>query len=307
MQKQTKEAAASQQADWSEGKYGERVIDSSSRPGRAYSKISELSKDLVGKEVLVRARIHTTRNKGRLAFFVLRQRYSTVQCVCQQAQASASKQMFKFLCKYVHLSYNTCSHFLSPFRLPASDTVPSIPPESVIDLVGEVRAVDEEISSCTQHDLELGVKEIFVVSRSEAKLPIQLEDAERPRPLIKEQKAKLKALEAEIEAVKAELEAADGADAKAAVQAKLDDLATQKGAAQKFVVLSRNERLNNRVVDLRVLPPATFTPLLAVPLTLCRRSRTRPSSLCSPVCALSSVSISWRGILSRFTPRSCWE
>lgn len=227
MQKQEKEAAATKQVDWSEGKYGERVIDSSSRPGRTYSKISELSRDLVGKEVLVRARIHTTRNKGRLAFFVLRQRYSTVQCVCQQAQSAASKQMFKFLC--------------------------NVPPESVIDLVGEVRAVEEEISSCTQHDLELGVKELFVVSRSEPKLPIQLEDAERPRPLIKEQKANIKALDAEIEAAKAELEVAEGDDAKAAVQTKLDELATKKGAAQKFVVLSRNERLNNRVVDLRTI------------------------------------------------------
>jgi hypothetical protein len=42
-----------------------------------------------------------------------------------------------------------------------------------------------EVLSCSQKDVELKIKVLFVVSEStEKELPLQLEDASRPRPLL---------------------------------------------------------------------------------------------------------------------------
>lgn len=51
--------------------------------------------------------------------------------------------------------------------------------ESIIDVRGVVRKVDEEIVSCTQKDVELHVTQLHVVSTAEPRLPLQIEDASR--------------------------------------------------------------------------------------------------------------------------------
>ena len=51
--------------------------------------------------------------------------------------------------------------------------------ESIVDVLATVKKVDAKIESCSQKDVELSCKEIWVVSQSEPKLPIQIEDASR--------------------------------------------------------------------------------------------------------------------------------
>ena len=45
---------------------------------------------------------------------------------------------------------------------------------------GFVRKVPNKVESCTQSDVELELTQIFVISASEARLPLLIEDAMRP-------------------------------------------------------------------------------------------------------------------------------
>lgn len=49
-----------------------------------------------------------------------------------------------------------------------------------MDVEAEVVVVSQPVESCTQHDVELSVKQIWVVSAATPQLPLQIEDASRP-------------------------------------------------------------------------------------------------------------------------------
>jgi len=104
------------------------------------------------KVVTIRGRLHTSRAKGKQCFFVIRQQQVTVQCLAF-VNESISKQMIKFI---AHISK-----------------------ESIVDVEAVVKKVDEKIESCTQQDVELHVKQVWVVSSSDPQLPLQIEDAAR--------------------------------------------------------------------------------------------------------------------------------
>ena len=55
----------------------------------------------------------------------------------------------------------------------------SINKESIVDVHAEVKKAPEKVDGCTQKDIELHVKQIWVVSSSEPQLPLQIEDAAR--------------------------------------------------------------------------------------------------------------------------------
>lgn len=56
----------------------------------------------------------------------------------------------------------------------------SITKESIVDIEAEVVTVPQKVESCTQQEVELSVKQIWVVSASAPQLPLQIEDASRP-------------------------------------------------------------------------------------------------------------------------------
>ena len=60
-----------------------------------------------------------------------------------------------------------------------TNCVYSISKESIVDVHAEVKKSPEKIEGCTQKDVELLVKQIWVVSASEPQLPLQIEDASR--------------------------------------------------------------------------------------------------------------------------------
>ncbi|XP_060596311.1 aspartate--tRNA ligase, cytoplasmic-like [Ruditapes philippinarum] len=58
--------------------------------------------------------------------------------------------------------------------------VAGINKESIIDVEGYVKTVTQKVESCTQQDVELHADQVWVVSGSEPRLPLLVEDASRP-------------------------------------------------------------------------------------------------------------------------------
>lgn len=119
----------------------------------AHTPLADVGRSLATRTITVRARLHTSRGKGKQAFFVIRSQASTIQCVLAVGE-QVSKQMVKFVC--------------------------NIPKESIIDVEGKVVATEQKVESCSIQDVELHATKVFVVSGSLPRLPLQIEDAMRP-------------------------------------------------------------------------------------------------------------------------------
>lgn len=114
--------------------------------------LAELTPALIGKSVLVRARLHKSSGKGKIAFVVVRQSLETAQVVIEASDA-LPKAMIKFATK--------------------------IPRESIVDIAGVVRAVEPAVS-CTQSDVEIVATSVHVVSRALSECAFTVENAMRP-------------------------------------------------------------------------------------------------------------------------------
>jgi len=202
--------------------FGELPINrSETRTGRIFKNVSEINEKLVSQEILLRARVYSTRGTGNLVFLVLRQRAFTVQAVLAKGE-NTPKSMLNFASR--------------------------ISKESIVDVEGTVIAATVE--SCSQKTVEIQVKKLFLISRAEP-VPISVEDAARPKSVYKQQEQEIASIEKEMLEVKGALEATSEAEKKKELEAKLEGLAKKKGEAQKYVKVSRETRLNNRVIDLR--------------------------------------------------------
>ncbi|KAJ1346093.1 Aspartate--tRNA ligase, cytoplasmic [Parelaphostrongylus tenuis] len=139
--------------DVSAGMYGSYgMVQSADMKDIMFTRVSKIDADGHGKEVWVRGRVHAIRSKGKTCFLILRQQIYTVQ-VMFFVGAKVSKQMVKF--------------------------VSNIPKESIVDIQGRIEKVEEQIESCTQKSAELHAMQAFIVSLSEQRLPLQIEDASR--------------------------------------------------------------------------------------------------------------------------------
>jgi len=140
--------------DVSVGLYGvlPRIDSAEPRPPR-HTDISALTKAAAGSEVVVRARLHTVRITGKQCFFVLRARLHSVQCVLAQGPA-VSKQMVKF--------------------------VGGITKESIVEVAAKVVQAAVPVTACSVQEVELQPSSVHVVSLARARLPLQIEDAQRP-------------------------------------------------------------------------------------------------------------------------------
>ncbi|KAK3569115.1 hypothetical protein QTP86_023992, partial [Hemibagrus guttatus] len=156
-EKQAKLAADQQtteEDDFAQDRYGVCVMmQSQEKLDRSLVRVCELTPDRAGQTVWVRARIHTSRAKGKQCFLVLRQQQFNVQALVAVGER-ASKQMVKFAA--------------------------NITKESIVDVEAVVQKVEQKIESCSQQDVELHIQRLFVVSQAEPRLPLQLEDAVRP-------------------------------------------------------------------------------------------------------------------------------
>jgi nondiscriminating aspartyl-tRNA synthetase len=185
---------------------------------RSFTNVADLDESKDQAQVLIRSRLHTSRGKGNLCFIVLRQQSHTVQAVLEKGE-HVNKYMLKFAA--------------------------AIPKESIVEVEGIVRKAT--VKECTQKTVELAVLKLFVVSRSVPNLPLQIEDAARPQHVLDEQEQKVEAIDAQI---KQFLESATNPN-DPAVQAEVEQLQKKKAAAQEYVIVSQDTRLDNRVLDLR--------------------------------------------------------
>jgi len=152
-QNEAEEAGGAEDEDCAVGLYGALpLIRSEEKKPVTHIEFKSLSKSLANQTVTVRARLHTSRGKGKQCFFVLRGGDETVQCVLAVG-AKVSKQMIKFVC--------------------------NISKESIVDVEGKVVLVAQKVEGCTLQDVELHVTQVFVVSASAPRLPLQIEDAMR--------------------------------------------------------------------------------------------------------------------------------
>ncbi|XP_015782767.1 aspartate--tRNA ligase, cytoplasmic [Tetranychus urticae] len=129
------------------------VIQSSEKPERTLVPVKALDPSIRETVVWLRGRVHAIRAKGKQCFFVLRQQQYTIQCLLSVSE-TVDKSMLKF--------------------------VSSISRESLVDIEGLVKKAPKPVESCTQTDVEIQVLKVFVVSESESRLPLQIEDASRP-------------------------------------------------------------------------------------------------------------------------------
>ncbi|KAH9579908.1 OB-fold nucleic acid binding domain [Trypanosoma melophagium] len=129
------------------------LLQSTTYGSTKFSEISSLSRERIGEVVTLRARVDTTRKKGKLAFMVLRDGGHSVQAMAAVAE-DVPKEMVDF--------------------------IGQIPCESIVDVEGTVCGVEQPITATSQQDIELKIKKIHVVSESQRVLPFTLEDASRP-------------------------------------------------------------------------------------------------------------------------------
>ena len=134
-------------------RYGDTVmVQSQTITGRQWTDVSNLTSEIAGQTVLVRARVHTIRAKGKSAFLVLRQQTATAQATLFVDDTVVSKGMVRY--------------------------ASNITRESIIDVEGTVVVPQAPVESCSQSEVEIHVTGIWVVSRA-AGLPFEVTDAAR--------------------------------------------------------------------------------------------------------------------------------
>jgi len=119
---------------------------SQTREGAQYSKIKLLDATQVGNSFMLRGRVFANRGKGNLCFILLRQGQFSVQCVLAK-DSGCPKEMIAFASKITH--------------------------ESIVDIVGVLRATPEPIEKASQKTVEIVVNKIFIVSSAAARLFFQ--------------------------------------------------------------------------------------------------------------------------------------
>ncbi|KAI4377862.1 hypothetical protein MLD38_015429 [Melastoma candidum] len=157
-------SAAEGEDDPLSGNYGDlplSEIQSKEEVQFPYTSVDALGHELKDCVVLVRGTAQTVRAVGKkMAFIVLRDGWSTVQCVVAEKQGVVSKGMVKF--------------------------VAALSRESVVDVEGVISVPEVAITGATQQ-VEIQVTKLYCISKASPNLPFNLEDAARSDAEIEEQ------------------------------------------------------------------------------------------------------------------------
>jgi len=207
-----------------------------------WTNLGELQPSLKDQHVWIRARVQTIRGKGNVNFFLLRQRFHSVQAVIAKSD-TVTKAVLKF--------------------------VQGLTKESIVDIYGLVTVPQVPIEAATQKEVEIQIQRLFVVSLAE-NLPLLLEDASRSEILLEEQARNLKEIDDKIAAVQAILAGKEGEE-KETLEKQIAELIKSKDVATKFVVVDQSTRLDNRIIDLRTQANQAIFRLQSVVGTLFRQ------------------------------------
>jgi len=113
-----------------------------------------------------------------------------------------------------------------------------------------VVVAEKKVEATSQKDVEISVRRLFVVTKAEP-LPLQIEDASRPKALLKAQEAEIEEIHQQILEVQKKLKETESKEEKKNLEAEEQQLIQKKSSAQKYVKVSRDVRLNNRIIELR--------------------------------------------------------
>ncbi|KAL5519319.1 DPS1_1 [Sanghuangporus vaninii] len=147
-------AAEEEANDFAKQFYGKLPLNQSQeRPNRPRDTIASLP-DKLGQNVLLRARIQTSRATGnKMVFLNLRQRVDTVQALLVAEEGKVSRPMIKWTA--------------------------GLPDESIVLVEGTVDKPVEEVKSATVKIVEIKISQIHLITAPESRLPFTLEDASR--------------------------------------------------------------------------------------------------------------------------------
>ncbi|KAI7853732.1 hypothetical protein BDC45DRAFT_509974 [Circinella umbellata] len=162
-----KAARDASNVDFSTERYGKLPMNQSqARTDTVYEKIDNINGSRQGEDVVISARVHTSRATGnKMCFFVFRQGVSTIQGIITADENTISKPMVKFCV--------------------------GIPDESIVVVEGKITKPVDEVKSCTISDAELAISKIHIVSEVQGRLPFSLEDASRPETEYENEDAQL--------------------------------------------------------------------------------------------------------------------
>ncbi len=89
--------AEDKEEDYSSQFYGVLpLIQSKEKVDRKLYDVSELNESMADQKVWTRGRLYTSRGKGKQCFFVIRQRFHTIQALVS-VNETTSKKMVKFI------------------------------------------------------------------------------------------------------------------------------------------------------------------------------------------------------------------
>ncbi|EDR24016.1 aspartyl-tRNA synthetase, cytoplasmic, putative [Entamoeba dispar SAW760] len=194
------------------------------KKGLKYTEIEELVPAIAEQTVTVRARVQAVRGKGNMVFLFLRKGIYTCQALVMKSE-TISKEFVQFCQK--------------------------ISAESICDITGIVKAVEKPIEKATQQDVEIHVTSIEVISLAEYPLPMQIEDLTFPSSVFKKQEEDIAKVDEKIAKF---LKDNEGKDlTKRPLKDEYAKLLKEKASAQKYVKVSQDTRLDNRMLDLRTV------------------------------------------------------
>jgi len=124
------------------------LVQSTYNTETKFDQVKDLDQSWNDKIVNLRSRVHTVRGQGKSCFINLRE-----GCFSIQATLFASDEETKAMAKYAQ----------------------KLTKESIVQVVGKVVKVEQEITSTTQKDVEVQIQKIYCISQASA-MPIQLED-----------------------------------------------------------------------------------------------------------------------------------
>ncbi|KAG8954961.1 aspartate--tRNA ligase dps1 [Tulasnella sp. 424] len=163
-QAELKAAQAAADVDFAAQNYGALPLNQSQeRTGRERIQIANLTDADVGKTVLFRARVQTSRPQSKMVFLHLRQRLDSIQALVLQQAELVSKQMVKW--------------------------AGTIVDESIVLVEGVCQTPVEPIKSTTVSNIEILVRKIHVIATVDGRLPFSFDDASRPEDMYEKEDA----------------------------------------------------------------------------------------------------------------------
>lgn len=141
--RQKLEEASKHETKEMKDRYGELpLIQSTERSGHGWIRFENITPDMLGQQIVFRARIHHTRRMGlKLVFFVFRQQITTIQGVLSEVPGEASILMLHW-----------AEH---------------LPRGSIVRIRGGLQRPEAPVKSTTIHELEVKITEMKVIVRRE--------------------------------------------------------------------------------------------------------------------------------------------